>query len=190
VQGSAFKITLIGDGLVGKTTLKERFMGKVFRTDYIGTIGADIAFFTTIIDQQELTFQIWDIAGQPGYKTIRHQYYLGSIGSLLVYDVANPQSFENAQSWFNELWINSGKGKIPVVLIANKVDLRESFPAAVTLEQGQSLARELSSATEDLGFEIPYIETSAKTGKNVRHAFWIHLNCMFCFFSGVKSSWN
>ncbi|MFX0115421.1 MAG: GTP-binding protein, partial [Candidatus Hodarchaeota archaeon] len=156
---------------VGKTTLKERFMGKVFKTDYIGTIGADIAFVTTTIGQEEIAFQIWDIAGQPGYETIRHQYYQGSIGSLLVYDVANAQSFENAKSWLNELWINTGKGKVPVVLIANKIDLRKSFPAAITFEQGQSLARELSSTTEELGFEIPYIETSAKTGENVRRAF-------------------
>ena len=118
-----FKICLIGDGYVGKTSIRRKYLGQGFRSNYIPSLGVDFAQKTVMYDDDEsVRLVIWDIAGQPGYKTIRSVYYKGSLGSLLVFDIARPATYENARRWLRELWNNSGRGKIPVILIGNKIE--------------------------------------------------------------------
>ena len=82
-------------------------------------------------------------------------------------------TLEKAQNWAERLWVFSGKGKVPVVLLGNKVDLRKSLDMTLTAEQGQKVAEELSKSCQQAGFDVPYIETSAKTGRNVEDAFML-----------------
>ncbi|MFX0201416.1 MAG: GTP-binding protein [Candidatus Hodarchaeota archaeon] len=166
-----YKVTLLGDGAVGKTSLRDRFMGKVFPTEYLMTIGADFATKTLEISGKQAKFQIWDLAGQPRFEMVRGLYYKGAVGGMLVFDVTRPSSFENSTAWIREVWENNGKGKIPLVLLGNKVDLRDQVPISTRPEQGEKFARELSRITSNGGFSIPYYETSAKSGKNVDQAF-------------------
>ncbi len=166
------KIVLIGDGAVGKTALRQRFLGKGFKEDeYIMTIGADFAVQDTNIDGKTVKYQIWDLAGQPRFSAVRDVYYRGCFGALLVYDVTRPDSFTNCESWIQELWKNSGRGPVPFVLLGNKTDLREHFPNHVTKEKGLQYADELTQKTTEHAFSISYLETSAKTGQNVGLAF-------------------
>jgi small GTP-binding protein len=168
-----YKIVLCGEGAVGKTALRDRFMGKLFSQDYMMTIGADVVFKTVTIRGNEVQFQIWDLAGQPRFEIVQPPYYRGSLGGLLVFDVSRPVTLEKAQNWAERLWVFSGKGKVPVVLLGNKVDLRKSLEMTLTAEQGQKVAEELSKSCQQAGFDVPYIETSAKTGRNVEDAFML-----------------
>lgn len=165
------KIVLIGDGAVGETALRERYLGRGFQSKYMMTIGADFALKEAEIDQRAIKFQIWDLAGQPRFGSVRSVYYLGCLGGLLLFDVTRPESFHNLDSWIEELWTNNGKGVIPMVILGNKADLRDQFPNSVTDDQGHEFVEKLSKETEPHGFKIRYLTTSAKTGLNVEAAF-------------------
>ena len=169
-----FKVVLIGDGGVGKTALRKKFMGEGFSGAYIMTIGADFAIKSIkLTDDAQVKFQIWDLAGQPHFKAVREAFYKGTSGALLVYDVMRRNTFKNTVFWMEELIKNVGR--IPVILIGNKIDLRPMADAPpdprrswVSNEEGQILKRYLEER-----FDVPivFIETSAKTGENVDLAF-------------------
>ena len=166
------KVCLLGDGAVGKTSIKNRYLGKTFGNNYIPTLGADLSIksitvHTELFGPKDIRFQIWDLAGQQRFDIVREVYYRGSSGALLVFDVSNPGSFENLPSWLNELTKNNYNRIVPLVLIGNKTDLRGSTPC-LPPAAGEQYAASLTSWT---GFEVPYLETSAKTGLNVEEAF-------------------
>ncbi|MFX0093396.1 MAG: GTP-binding protein [Candidatus Hodarchaeota archaeon] len=163
-----YKIVLLGDGTVGKTSLRERFMGRGFPSEYIMTIGTELASKIVNLPSTNKTvvLQIWDLAGQPHFKTIRNIYYRGSHGALLVYDITQPSSFDNAMSWITECWKKVGR-QIPFVLLGNKSDLR-SQNNCIPESDGHKLAKEIEKA---LGFPTSYYETSALTGFNVDKTF-------------------
>lgn len=165
------KIVLAGDGAVGKTALRERFLGKGFSSNYMMTIGADFALKESIIRDKSIKFQIWDLAGQPRFGTVRSVYYYGCLGALLVFDVTRPDTFMNLETWVDEIFQNNGKGMIPLVLLGNKIDLREQFPNHVTDGQAEDFSSKLSEKSEESGFPVKYMPTSAKTGLNVSAAF-------------------
>ena len=165
------KIVLAGDGAVGKTALRERYLGKGFSSNYMMTIGADFALKEAIIREKSIKFQIWDLAGQPRFGTVRSVYYYGCLGALLVFDVTRPDTFTNLESWIEEIFKHNGKNEIPVVLLGNKADLRDQFPNHVTDSQAEEYAAKLSERTQRAGFPVRYMSTSAKTGLNVSAAF-------------------
>ena len=147
------KVVLLGDGAVGKTALRERFLGKGFASNYLMTIGADFAVKQLEIDGKPIKFQIWDLAGQERFGSVRSLYYSGSHGALMVFDVTRSETFNN-------------------LLLGNKTDLRNPEDAShITAEAGQKLANELGSLYYGEGNPVIYLETSAKTGENVDKAF-------------------
>jgi len=166
-----YKITLAGDNAVGKTSLCDRFMGKAFSADYTMTLGTNIAYKTVRIEGEKVKFQVWDTGGQPHFESVRSAYYKGSLGVLLVFDITRFDTFESIPNWGTEFWKNTGRGKVPAVLLGNKIDLRATYPKATGFEKGELLASELSKTSQEIGFEIPYVETSAKSGANVDRAF-------------------
>ncbi|TFF83933.1 GTP-binding protein, partial [Candidatus Heimdallarchaeota archaeon] len=125
---AVYKIVLLGNGAVGKTSLRQQYLGKGFKDGYSMTIGADFAVKRVELGHLVATFQIWDLAGQQRFDVVRSVYYRGSSGALLVFDVSNPQSFNNLPSWLNELTKNNYDRIVPLVLIGNKTDLRGSVP--------------------------------------------------------------
>lgn len=158
-----WKIVLVGDGAVGKTSLRKTYLGEGFDTDYLSTMGADFALHDTKVEDTEIRWQIWDLAGQPVFKDVVKAYYTKVFGGILVYDVSRRQTFDNVKKWVNDLWTNSGREKkVPVVLLANKVDLREEGAETVSNDEGKKIAEQLG---------LPFIETSAKTGEGVDAAF-------------------
>jgi small GTP-binding protein len=168
------KICLLGDGAVGKTALRERYLGKQFSSGYVMTIGADFAVKKTQIATEEgkknVKFQIWDLAGQPRFNSVRELYYKGSHGGLLVFDITRRDSFTNLTSWIEELYRNSGRGIMPITLLGNKVDLRNEVEDSITPEEAQAYIEEIKGQY-DINFDVPYLETSAKTGENVDESF-------------------
>ena len=162
---------LIGDGGVGKTAIRERYLGKGFKAQYLLTIGADFAMRDDSAGGEPIRYQIWDLAGQQRFDAVREVYYKGCVGALLVYDVTRPDSYFNTPKWINELWTNNGRGRIPLVVVANKIDMRELSDDTVSPEQGRVFTERLTKLTKPEGFECHYIETSAKTGINIEAAF-------------------
>jgi small GTP-binding protein len=165
------KITLIGDGGVGKTAIRERYLGKGFKANYLMTIGADFAMRDDTIKETPVRYQIWDLAGQQRFDAVREVYYKGALGALLVYDVTRQDSYMNTPKWINELWTHNGRGRVPIVVVANKIDMRAEIENTVTPDQGRAFTKKLSDVTQQEGFTCSYIETSAKTGKNIGEAF-------------------
>ena len=163
------KICLLGDGAVGKTSLKNRFIGESFTAKYLITIGADFAVKEVKLPdcEQDYKLQIWDLAGQPRFDAVRTLYYKGSMGAILVFDITNRSSIDNLYNWVNEFWHNSGKIAIPIIILANKKDLRDQWPSAITEEEGHEFLKALSKQTSEFGIKFHYLETSAKTGENI-----------------------
>ena len=168
------KVALIGDGAVGKTSIRKQFLGEGFSEgDYLMTIGADFATMKSDLSNGvQVKWQIWDLAGQPRFNVVTERYFGGSVGALIIFDVTRPDSFRSIPQWIARLWEHSGEGPVSVVLIGNKIDLRDDVPNCVTDGQAQEFVKELSKETEKLGgFQIAYVPTSAKTGENIQMAF-------------------
>jgi len=166
-----YKIVLLGDGMVGKTTLRRVFMGKGFRDTYIMTFGCDFAVKDVVIEGGiRVRLQIWDLAGQPSFENIRKNYYKGSKGALLVYDTTRRETLKHIPLWVKELFSNIKNRKIPIILVGNKIDLRKGKENYVSTEEGLKMQKELQ---ENFKLKVLFIETSAKTGENVNAAFKI-----------------
>ena len=163
-----FKITLLGEGAVGKTSLRKNYLGETFDRDYMMTLGADFATKRVEMEDYEATLIIWDLAGQPRFSIVREGFYKGTRGALLVFDLTRPDTYEHLADWVRELIRNNNNRKVPIVLIGNKSDLRGSLHTTIPAEYGEKYAKALENWS---GFEIPYIETSAKYGDNVEKAF-------------------
>jgi small GTP-binding protein len=164
----------MGDGAVGKTSLRTQYLGEGFESSYHETIGADFALKYSKIPVEEgqeprlFKFQIWDIAGQPRYTQVRSILFDRSDGGLLLFDLSNRESFVSCHNWMSTYVKYAGTGA--VCLIGNKEDLREDSGSLdlVSIEEGKAFAKRLS---EEFNRPVPYLETSAKTGKNVELAF-------------------
>ncbi len=153
-----FKIVVIGDGAVGKTSLIARFAEKTFQAEYKPTLGTNIVIKELKIDNNNIKLLLWDIAGQAKWRDVRHLYYKGAQGCILVFDVTRPGTFESIPAWYKDLIKFSGD--IPRILLANKVDLTDI--RKITADQSQAIANE---------FNASYFETSAKDGTQVNEAF-------------------
>ena len=170
-EGFLVKIVLAGDGAVGKSTLRRRYLGEGFQPSYIMTIGADFAVKRVDVGGNPITFQIWDLAGQPRFQMVRELYYRGAVGGLMVFDVTRYDSYQNIPHWIDELWQSNGRGCVPLMLVGNKIDLRTEDAGYISPEYGTNYAQVLSDITKEYGFSVPYIETSAKTGEFVEETF-------------------
>jgi len=164
-----FKLVLIGDGGVGKTSVRRKYLGKGFISSHIATIGVDFAQKFVQVNGVTCRLVIWDLAGQTGFERVRKHYYQGCSSLVLVYDITNRESFDNATRWLVEAFTYAGE--IPTTaILANKVDLRTSNDKSkfVTTEEGQEFAKTFS---ERLGVPCVFFETSAKEGENIQESF-------------------
>ena len=171
-SGIIAKVVLIGDGRVGKTSIRRRFMGKGFTVQHLMTLGADFSEKAGEIEinhqKMNYTLQIWDIAGQDSFMAVRKRFLANAAAIIVVYDITNPQSFHSLGKWINEVWKVNNDITNPILIIGNKTDL-----------VNQRMV-ENSSVTEfynNLHTKYPkihsinYIETSALTGENISEGF-------------------
>lgn len=167
------KVITAGDGAVGKTSIVRRYLGWGFRNDYLPTIGAN--FYEREIEYKfeeglfQLSWVVWDISGQPDFPEIQKSYYTGSHGAIMVYDISRKKTSAHIPNWVEQFY-TATRGQPPLVLVGNKIDLRDTKREEVTLGKGEQLAEELS---EQWGMEVPHIETSAKTKRGIDKAFKI-----------------
>ena len=152
-----FKIVVVGDGAVGKTTLATHFVKGKFIEYYKMTIGVDFFVKDVSIGDDVIKLQIWDTAGQERFAFIRPTYYSGTSGGLMVFDVNRSNTFKSLDKWLAE--VRSNCGEIPLLLIGNKIDL--------DIRQVKKSQAEKYATKNDLR----YYETSAKTGEQVFDVF-------------------
>ncbi|XP_047089434.1 ras-related protein RABC2a-like [Lolium rigidum] len=158
----SFKILLIGDSAVGKSSLLVSFVSAAPADDDISpTIGVDFKIKLLTIGDKKLKLTIWDTAGQERFRTITSSYYRGAHGIILVYDVTKRQSFTNlADVWAKEIELHSTNKECIKMLVGNKVDKDEE--RLVTREEGLAFAEECGCL---------FLESSAKTRENVEKCF-------------------
>mmetsp|Transcript_11796 Transcript_11796/g.33979 ORF Transcript_11796/g.33979 Transcript_11796/m.33979 type:complete len:232 (+) Transcript_11796:104-799(+) len=155
-----FKLVLLGDASVGKSSILMRFLKNTFSEGIETTVGA--AFSTKTIQSRgrEVKFEIWDTAGQERFRSLAPIYYRGASGAVIVYDQTNALTFERAQAWVKQVMQTSANPNIVIALAANKADLIDK--GQVPFEKAEALAKSEG---------LLLLETSAVTGKNVAKLF-------------------
>ncbi|MFQ5833295.1 MAG: Rab family GTPase [Candidatus Thorarchaeota archaeon] len=158
-----FRVVLLGEAAVGKTSLIRRFTENAFDEDYKQTIGTTFASKDVSVtddegDSRQIRLIIWDMGGQTTYRELRRQFMKGSSGAIIVYDVTRPETFMAMNNWFESF--RETCPNAVVVVAANKVDLLDN--RIVPVEPGLMLRD---------WFQADYYETSAKTGAAVTDVF-------------------
>jgi len=158
-----FKITLVGDGRVGKTSLIQKFTQGEFVEDYIKTIGAQFSIYDAEIEGDKIRLLFWDIAGQDDFNFARPSFFKNSNAAIIVYSLEENDlginSFKHISDWHDE--IKHFCGDIPTVVFANKVDL---------VDEEKLDNSEIQDMVINHNF-LDYYITSAKTGQGVIEAF-------------------
>lgn len=161
-QGSRifqFKLVLLGETAVGKSSLVLRFVKGHFHEHQESTIGAAFLTQTVCLEDCTVKFEIWDTAGQERYHSLAPMYYRGAQAAVVVYDITSQESFTRAKAWIKELQ-RQANPNIIIALTGNKVDLADK--RAVDVDEAQTYADEN---------ELIFMETSAKTAANVSDVF-------------------
>jgi len=158
-----YKVTIIGDGRVGKTSLIKKYTEGSFKKEYIKTLGAQFYAYETEINRDKIRLLFWDIAGQDKFHFLRPNFFKNSKAAIIVYcleeNKLGRESLNHITDWYNV--ITKYCGKIPIVLFANKVDLVDDNKI------DKSFIQDIVNKNSFLGYYI----TSAKTGKGVTDAF-------------------
>ena len=169
-----FKVLLLGNSDVGKSSLLLRFVDSVWNESFVPTIGVDFKVKTLDIGEKRVKMQIWDTAGQERFRNVVATYFRGSNGILLIYDITSRESFKNLESWLIEIEKNASENVLKI-LIGNKNDLENE--RVISKEEGQDFANRYS---------MQFIETSAKMDTNVSEAFLTLAKLMMEFNSNGK----
>ncbi len=156
-----FKLIVLGDPGVGKTSTILRFTDNAFIRTYIPTLGVNISEKNVKIDGNSVGLILWDIAGQSKFETMRKHFYKGTDAVILIFDLTNRKSFESIPKWYEDIkkYVISDT-KIVGFILGNKEDLTES--RLIGEKEVIKIAKKLN---------LDYIETSALTGKNVELSF-------------------
>jgi small GTP-binding protein len=164
-----FKITVIGDPAVGKTTLVKKYTTGSFQKDYISTLGAQFSNYEEKIEGKQIKLFIWDIAGQQTFEIMRRKFYNGSSGAIIVFSHAPEEmkTFSNLEKWLKEL--REFCGDIPIALFGNKIDLINERDLATNVDEINSDFN-VEQFQEEHNL-IGYFKTSALTGQGVIEAF-------------------
>ncbi len=162
------KIVIIGDAAVGKTALRKKYSDVAYNQEYKHILGADFAAKHFSKNNEDFSMQVWDIAAKERFDKSKELFFKSIFGALLVFDVTNRESFNNIRYWLEELRKVESK-ELALIIVGNKTDLRsDQESASITREEGQELATKLS---EEIGFDVFYVETCAITGTGVEVAF-------------------
>ena len=170
-----YKVCLLGDESVGKTSLVYRYIHNRFQNSYRQTLGTEILLKEVTISDypQPQILQIWDIAGGDYFERYREKFYNNAYGILLVFDQTRTKTFERLDKWKKE--IETVLDREPVfVVLGNKDDLASQ--QVIDTQQMELYAKDT---------QLPLIRTSALTGINVEKAFYLLTELMLKEFSNV-----
>ncbi|PKK23090.1 RAB29, member RAS oncogene family [Columba livia] len=166
-----FKVLVVGDATVGKTSLVQRYANDSFNRHYKSTVGVDFALKVVQWSESEtVRLQLWDIAGQERFTSMTRLYYRDASACVIMFDVTNVSTFSNSQKWKQDLdskLVLPDGSPVPCLLLANKCDLS---PWAVTRD------------------EVGWVETSVKENKNINESMRVLIEKMMSSSTGDGSS--
>ncbi|XP_065139582.1 EF-hand calcium-binding domain-containing protein 4B [Paramisgurnus dabryanus] len=157
-----FKIVLVGNSSVGKTSLLRRFCDDCFHPGTCATVGIDYSVKTLMVDNIQVALQMWDTAGQERYRSITKQFFRKADGVVVVYDITNEQTFTAVRHWLTSVQEGAGED-IPIMLLGNKTDV--DHQREIPLGMGEKLAKD---------FQLIFYECSAFSAHNVMESM-IHM---------------
>jgi small GTP-binding protein len=153
-----FKILIIGDSNVGKTSILLQYTSNFFQETHIATIGVEFKLKEITLDNIEYKLNIWDTAGQERFKAITKSFFKAADGIIFVYDITKKSTFTNIKNWFQDA--ESKTNDFKSIIVGNKIDLNDE--RTVTPEEGQNFANKKN---------CPFFESSAKDKINIDEIF-------------------
>ncbi|TID30128.1 hypothetical protein CANINC_001290 [Pichia inconspicua] len=167
LQTVQFKLVLLGESAVGKSSIVQRFVKNSFDELRESTIGAAFLTQSIKLEAQEadmnddivIKFEIWDTAGQERYRSLASMYYRNAQAAIVVYDITQEESVEKAKYWIKELKRQANKD-ILIVLVGNKIDLENE--RKVNMDEVNELCNEMN---------LLHYNVSAKTGEGISEMF-------------------
>jgi len=174
-ESRTYKLIIIGDSRVGKTSLIRAQAGMLFRPEYIQTVGADVITRIYEFKKQTTYLLIFDIRGESIHDTVNDYFFSGASAALIVFDLTRRETFNNVGEWFGEVRKRIPY-PIPMMLLGNKADLQEK--RVIKSEEAIKLAGNMGIGS--------YLETSARTTENVNKAFMEII--ARCFVEGPRDS--
>jgi len=157
---SLFKVLLIGDSSVGKTSICTRFTDNTFTDNFIATLGVDFKIRTLTIDGFRVRLQVWDTAGQERFRTITQAFYRGTHGVIVVYDISDRETYDSVARWLDDTQKYAPDSAIKM-LVGNKSDL--TTERQVSEKEGQDFAKQ---------HNMLFMEASAKDSVNIEEMFY------------------
>ena len=156
-----YKFLVLGDQMVGKTSVLERYINRTFKSNYLLTIGMDKRFKRLEVNNVDVDIHITDTAGQERFRSLTKMFYKGADGILIGFSLTDSKSLNSINYWINEINENCSKDyPISLVLFGNKCDDKDNYQ--VSQEEIDKIVNE---------FKLPYFETSAKDNINITNIF-------------------
>jgi len=158
-----YKVLFIGESGVGKTSLLKRATEGWFDAGMKLTVGVDFAVREVTYGDWRATLQIWDLGGQIRFRDLAIAYFKGARLAIAVFDISSRFTMDRLHEWIRHLY--ESEGEIPLVVVGNKIDLRDSLPPthrSISPGEGRAFAET---------YRAPYIEASAKDGRGVEEIF-------------------
>ncbi|CAD5125065.1 DgyrCDS13306 [Dimorphilus gyrociliatus] len=159
VKAFNFKVVLLGEGAVGKTSLVIRYIEDKFNDKHVSTLQAHFSTKKVNIDNTRVNLAIWDTAGQERFHALGPIYYRDSNGAVLVYDITDEDSFQRVKNWVKELR-KTLKDEVSLAIVGNKMDLEKS--RVVPLQDAEDYSKSVGAK---------HYQTSAKTNKGIDDMF-------------------
>jgi len=152
-----FKLVLVGDGGVGKTTFVKRHLTGEFEKKYIATLGVEVHPMPFFTSKGKILFNVWDTAGQEKLGGLRDGYYIGGHCGIIMFDVCSRITYQNVPKWYKDL-VRVCEN-IPISLVGNKVDVKDRKVKAkqITFHRKKNLQYYDISAKSNYQFEKPFV---------------------------------
>ena len=164
IKSAFYKICIVGDFGVGKSTLLYHYLERRFISNVQSTIGSN--FFVKHLKipnvRNMVTLQIWDLAGQDHFKWVRKAFYKGAKGIVIVFDLSRKETFEHLDSWIEE--VENTIGFVPRILVGNKLDLTNNNETSISEQDCLTFKQKIRACSCE--------ETSAKLGTGVDQIFY------------------
>lgn len=165
-----FKLILVGDGGVGKTTFVKRHLTGEFEKKYVATLGVEVHPLPFTTNRGLLKFNVWDTAGQEKFGGLRDGYYIQGQCAIIMFDVTSRITYKNVPNWHRDL--TRVCENIPIVLCGNKVEIKDRKVKAkqITFHRKKNLQYYDISAKSNYNFEKPFLWLARKlAGDNSLH---------------------
>jgi len=157
-----YKIVVVGDPAVGKTTLIQKYTKKIYRDEYLPTLGVEITSKEADIETNDginhISLIFWDLSGQLQFSRVRTIFYSGVKAIIYMYDITNSKTFQNITYWVNEAQKNADN--IMGILVGNKIDLKDDRKISTS-----------AGSIKSLELNMPFFEISCKTHEGVNEMF-------------------